>query len=480
MTAARMSEGEGKRSRNRPDGGDQEAQLLQALRSKRTLDGESPESDSSRPGLSDLERLREVGLLAAGSHGLPAERCQLLMLSFDSTSDRQTGLDWLAHQLPSASVYRMAGAFGFDALVCGPIDQRWVKDKISQNLTGIPSFSYYNKLNRIFRYKGYQIEGLSSTDVEPVHFEGSGDLAEYVVATRTAPHDRQWLHNGLSIGAYTFFVMLRSRIDIQIASEWLETLGLRYPQMIPYVHDAFSAVTPQPNDYRTQPADRRIAEMPRAIYKADYLLRLQLISVENGEFGFESPFAQADRIREFLALSEENHVIEESELLFLEAYSESHEQPNSAGIGQGGVFVSYSHKDSRWLDLIRTHLQPYVRSELLEVWDASENRVGDQWREELNVALASARVAVLLVSGAFLQSEFIAREELGIILERQRSGSLRIVWVPVSASSYEVTELEAYQAAIDPKRPLDSFSEAEQQSKAVDICKEIFRQYDQL
>ena len=55
---------------------------------------------------------------------------------------------------------------------------------------------------------------------------------------------------------------------------------------------------------------------------------------------------------------------------------------------------------------------------------------------------------------------------------------LKILWVPVSASNYEETDLAKYQAVLNPARPLDRLSSAEQNAALVDICREIKRARD--
>ena len=140
---------------------------------------------------------------------------------------------------------------------------------------------------------------------------------------------------------------------------------------------------------------------------------------------------------------------------------------------ESNIFISYSHKDVRWLDLLKTHLQPYLRIGKLKVWDDKDIKSGDIWRDEITHALDTAQVAVLLVSHNFLASEFIVTNELPPLLNAAKDKGVKILWVPISACSYDETEIEKYQAALDPARPLDSLKEAELNQTLVKLCKEI-------
>ena len=48
----------------------------------------------------------------------------------------------------------------------------------------------------------------------------------------------------------------------------------------------------------------------------------------------------------------------------------------------------------------------------VEIWTDREIKPGENWHEEIQNSLARAKVAVLLVTPALLQSEYIAKNEL--------------------------------------------------------------------
>lgn len=137
------------------------------------------------------------------------------------------------------------------------------------------------------------------------------------------------------------------------------------------------------------------------------------------------------------------------------------------------VFISYSHADAEWLTRLQIMLKPLTRNQAITVWDDTRIQAGSRWREDIERALASARVAVLLVSPNFLALEFIANDEIPPLLKASVEDGLSILWVAVSSSLYEVTDIAAYQAANNPATPLDALSPAALNAELVKIAQKI-------
>jgi formylglycine-generating enzyme required for sulfatase activity len=134
------------------------------------------------------------------------------------------------------------------------------------------------------------------------------------------------------------------------------------------------------------------------------------------------------------------------------------------------LFISYSHADREWVERLQTMIRPLVRSHGLRLWDDSQIPPGAKWREEIETALAAAKVALLLVSSDFLASEFVTNSELPQLLTAAEEEGLRILWVPVRPSLVKRTPISAYQALGDPGRPLARMDPVEQEEALVEIA----------
>jgi hypothetical protein len=141
-----------------------------------------------------------------------------------------------------------------------------------------------------------------------------------------------------------------------------------------------------------------------------------------------------------------------------------------------GVFVSYSHKDQKWLDELKTALAPLTRDETIDLWDDSRILPGSGWESEILNAIQRSRVAVLLVSQDFLASDYPVFE-MKMILE-QRSSGLTAFWVPLTPALYEHTPLGQIQAAYNPATPLNTLTRPERQEALVQIARRIAQAVD--
>lgn len=138
------------------------------------------------------------------------------------------------------------------------------------------------------------------------------------------------------------------------------------------------------------------------------------------------------------------------------------------------VFISYSHKDEIWKDLIVKHLCPLEEKGVIVTWNDRQIAGGDDWFLEIQKALSSASIAVLIVSPDFLQSDFIHSEEVPLLLTRHAKQGVRIF--PVIAKPCDwlsVDWLSRFNARPKDGRPLSTVDQVEAEADLVNIAQEI-------
>lgn len=89
------------------------------------------------------------------------------------------------------------------------------------------------------------------------------------------------------------------------------------------------------------------------------------------------------------------------------------------------IFISYASYDNqspnveeRWLDRLIQFLKPLELDGKISSWADTELSAGSNWRQDIKIAVEKAKVAILLVSPAFLASEFIRNQELPQLLRK--------------------------------------------------------------
>ena len=139
----------------------------------------------------------------------------------------------------------------------------------------------------------------------------------------------------------------------------------------------------------------------------------------------------------------------------------------------GKVFISYSHKDAKWLERLQVHLIPIEREGLIDLWDDTKIIGGSKWKEEIQKAIESSTVAVILVSADFLASEFISEYELPQLLSRAQVGGTTILPVIVAPSLFVGSGLDAFQTINPSSKPLISITVSEQEEILVKLATTI-------
>lgn len=91
------------------------------------------------------------------------------------------------------------------------------------------------------------------------------------------------------------------------------------------------------------------------------------------------------------------------------------------------VFISYTHKDEKFKDELLTVLAELENQRVIKVWQDRRIEAGSDWREAIQNAMKTCKIAILLISSNFLASPFIRDEELPKLLESRIEKGLKVV-----------------------------------------------------
>ena len=108
-----------------------------------------------------------------------------------------------------------------------------------------------------------------------------------------------------------------------------------------------------------------------------------------------------------------------------------------------------------------------LRAAKIDAWSDQKILPGTPWETEIRKALTGADVGILLITPAFLASDYIFQNELPELLKK------KIIWIAVRHSGFQQTEIAKYQAVNDPAKPLSSLSPSERDKEWVSICEKI-------
>jgi tetratricopeptide (TPR) repeat protein len=118
------------------------------------------------------------------------------------------------------------------------------------------------------------------------------------------------------------------------------------------------------------------------------------------------------------------------------------------------VFLSYSHRDEELCERFLVHLRQLHREGLIESWHDRRIAPGSGWGGEIDDALNSADIVILLVSPDFLASDYCNDVELTRALERSQKGEARLVMVILRPCDWQTSRFAVFQALPKEGKPV--------------------------
>jgi formylglycine-generating enzyme required for sulfatase activity len=121
------------------------------------------------------------------------------------------------------------------------------------------------------------------------------------------------------------------------------------------------------------------------------------------------------------------------------------------------VFLSYAREDAELLEDLEFHLAPLERDGGIVIWSDRKIPPGGEWQASIEQALEEAEIILLLVSAAFIASDFCYGREMKRALERHESGHAIVIPVILRPVAWERTPFYKLQALPRGARPVEKW-----------------------
>lgn len=233
------------------------------------------------------------------------------------------------------------------------------------------------------------------------------------------------------------------------------------------------------SDYEKKDEKQTIMWLTKAAKQGNVHAQTQLNKSYRTGWGVDRNLTQAmSVIREAV---EQNYDKAKEEFNHLE---ENIRNKRVSSMGRTEVFISYSGKDKKYVDEMQPFLNVLYRNHKIKSWCYEMINAGDKWKEAIHQHMATARVAVLMVSQNFLDSSFILEVELPELLQAAEDEHATILWIPVSDAQVKDTLITSkngdkicivdYQAVGGSLKPLQNMVKKAERLKLYNkLCEAI-------
>lgn len=122
------------------------------------------------------------------------------------------------------------------------------------------------------------------------------------------------------------------------------------------------------------------------------------------------------------------------------------------------LFLSYSHKDKRYVEELRKALKPAERNGLIQPWYDGEITAGEEWKPLIEQRLREADIIVCQLSRDFLDSDFCVLNELETAIQRREAGEAGLVAYVLHDCDWKETKVAKFQILPSEAKAIDGRS----------------------
>ena len=123
------------------------------------------------------------------------------------------------------------------------------------------------------------------------------------------------------------------------------------------------------------------------------------------------------------------------------------------------IFCGYAHEDNVLFQQLITALAVLIRQDAVSVWHYGDLLPGAQWESEIERELNTADIILLLISPAFMASDYCWSKEMQWAITRHTTGEARVIPILLKPTpGWETTPLGALQALPTDAKPITAWN----------------------
>ncbi len=135
------------------------------------------------------------------------------------------------------------------------------------------------------------------------------------------------------------------------------------------------------------------------------------------------------------------------------------------------IFLSYSHADETFCDMLQKHLAGLKHQGLIETWHDRRIKAGDEFENAIDQQLNEAEIILLLVSSDFIASRYCYEIEMRRALERHDADEARVIPIILRPCDWHDTPFGKLLAAPKDGKPVKSWPDIDE--AFLDIVRQI-------
>jgi TIR domain/NACHT domain len=125
------------------------------------------------------------------------------------------------------------------------------------------------------------------------------------------------------------------------------------------------------------------------------------------------------------------------------------------------VFYSYAHEDEALRDKLEDHLRSLQAQGFISVWHDRQIVAGAEWAYAIDSHLQTASIILLLISPAFMASDYCVSKEMQQAMARHRLGDARVIPIILEPTAWQDAPFAILQCLPRDVKPVTTWDDPE-------------------